>query len=60
MSKTVNELGSILADMYSNAPKKEQVTMIHLFCRFLPMLTHHSCMLTHLLYSLQVLDPDGQ
>lgn len=31
MSKTLNELGTILADMYSNAPKKEQVTMIHLF-----------------------------
>lgn len=31
MSKTVNELGNILSDMYNNAPKKEQVTMIHLF-----------------------------
>ena len=31
MSKTVNELGGILKDMYSNARKKEQVTMIHLF-----------------------------
>jgi ribosomal protein S18 len=31
MSKTINELGKILADMYTNAPKKEQVTMIHFF-----------------------------
>ncbi len=31
MGKTINELGKILADMYANAPKKEQVTMIHLF-----------------------------
>ena len=31
MSMTVNELASILAEMYANAPKKEQVTMIHLF-----------------------------
>lgn len=31
MSKTVAALGGILADMYNNAPKKEQVTMIHLF-----------------------------
>lgn len=31
MSKTLEELGEILADMYSNAQKKEQVTMIHLF-----------------------------
>ncbi|MFZ1535101.1 MAG: hypothetical protein WBA96_13425 [Chitinophagaceae bacterium] len=31
MNKTVKELGTILADMYSNAEKKEQVTMIHLF-----------------------------
>ncbi len=31
MSKTLNELGSLLEEMYSNAPKKEQVTMIHLF-----------------------------
>lgn len=31
MSKTIIELGSILADMYTNAPKKEQVTMIHFF-----------------------------
>lgn len=31
MSKTLKELGNILDKMYSNAPKKEQVTMIHLF-----------------------------
>ena len=31
MSKTVAALGGILADMYSTAQKKEQVTMIHLF-----------------------------
>lgn len=31
MSKTIIELGSILADMYTNAPNKEQVTMIHFF-----------------------------
>ena len=31
MSKTIKELGNILADMYENAPKKEQVTMIHFF-----------------------------
>lgn len=31
MSKTLNELASILNEMYSNAPKKEQVTMIYLF-----------------------------
>ena len=31
MGKTASELGGILADMYKNAPKKEQVTMIHLF-----------------------------
>jgi hypothetical protein len=31
MTKTINALGKILADMYNNAPKKEQVTMIHLF-----------------------------
>ncbi|KIC91325.1 hypothetical protein [Flavihumibacter solisilvae] len=28
---TVKELGKALKDMYKNAPKKEQVTMIHLF-----------------------------
>lgn len=31
MNKTINQLGNILKEMYSNAPKKEQVTMIHLF-----------------------------
>ncbi len=31
MNRTVRELGEILADMYTNAPRKEQVTMIHLF-----------------------------
>ncbi len=31
MAKTASELGNILADMYKNAQKKEQVTMIHLF-----------------------------
>ncbi len=31
MSKTLNELGSLLGEMYSNALKKEQVTMIQLF-----------------------------
>lgn len=31
MSKTASELGHILLEMYKNAPKKEQVTMIHLF-----------------------------
>ncbi len=31
MSKTSNELGKILADMYANAQKNEQVTMIYLF-----------------------------
>jgi hypothetical protein len=31
MSKTLNELGNLLEEMYSNAPRKEQVTMIHLF-----------------------------
>jgi hypothetical protein len=31
MSKTLATLGKTLADMYKNAPKKEQVTMIHLF-----------------------------
>ncbi|MGN6604533.1 MAG: HTH-like domain-containing protein [Ginsengibacter sp.] len=31
MPKTLNQLGKLLQDMYSNAPKKEQVTMIHLF-----------------------------
>ena len=31
MSKTLNELGKILKEMYSNAAKKEHVTMIHLF-----------------------------
>jgi hypothetical protein len=31
MSKTIIELGAILSDMYNNAPRKEQVTMIHLF-----------------------------
>jgi hypothetical protein len=29
--KTVAELGTILADMYHNAPHKRLVTMIHLF-----------------------------
>lgn len=29
--KTVEDLGKILADMYSNAPRKRQVTMVHLF-----------------------------
>jgi len=28
---TAKQLGEILADMYHNAPEKEQVTMIHLF-----------------------------
>jgi hypothetical protein len=31
MSKTLKDLGNLLEEMYSNAPKKEQVTMIHLF-----------------------------
>lgn len=31
MSKTLKELGNILNEMYTNAQKKEQVTMIHLF-----------------------------
>lgn len=31
MSRSVEALGKILADMYANAPKKEQVTMVHLF-----------------------------
>ncbi|MBL7769306.1 MAG: hypothetical protein JNK20_10040 [Flavipsychrobacter sp.] len=28
---TLNQLSSTLKEMYSNAPKKEQVTMVHLF-----------------------------
>jgi 5-methylcytosine-specific restriction protein B len=31
MSKTTNELGGILRDMYTNAIKGEQVMMIHIF-----------------------------
>lgn len=31
MNKTINELGGILSDMYTNAIKGEQVMMIHLF-----------------------------
>ena len=31
MSKTVNDLGNILGDMYQNAPKNEKITMIYLF-----------------------------
>jgi hypothetical protein len=31
MSKTINEPGNISAEMYANAPDKEQVTMIYLF-----------------------------
>ncbi|MCA0426625.1 MAG: hypothetical protein LCH37_04245 [Bacteroidetes bacterium] len=31
MNKTLNELGRILQEMYDHAPKKEKVTMIHLF-----------------------------
>lgn len=31
MSKTLEELGILLEEMYSKAQKKEQVTMIHLF-----------------------------
>jgi hypothetical protein len=31
MSKTINELGGILSNMYTNAIKGEQVMMIHLF-----------------------------
>ena len=31
MSKTINELGKTLSEMYTNAPKNEQVTMIHFF-----------------------------
>lgn len=31
MSQTVHELGVKLKEMYDNAPRKEQVTMIHLF-----------------------------
>ncbi len=29
--KTAEDLGRILIDMYENAPRKEQVTSIHLF-----------------------------
>jgi len=29
--KNLEELGRILSDMYNNAPRKEQVTKIHLF-----------------------------
>ncbi len=29
--RTAEQLGKILFDMYDNAPRKEQVTMIHLF-----------------------------
>jgi len=31
MEKSSNELGKILANMYTNAKSKEKVTMIHLF-----------------------------
>jgi hypothetical protein len=31
MQKTALQLGKILEEMYRTAPKKEQVTMIHLF-----------------------------
>lgn len=31
MGKTVDQLGNILNEMYTDAPKNEHVTMIHLF-----------------------------